>query len=92
MEKLKDLVLEILKDEQIKVFIFGSRARKDNSIFSDVDIGLMPYGKIDETKITILRDEIEKLNIPYKVEVVNFLETSEDFKKEALREVVIWKD
>jgi len=89
--KLKNLVLSVLKDEQVKVVVFGSRARGDNHYASDIDIGLIPYGKINGKKIAELREKIEDLNIPYKVEIVDFSQASESFKKEALKEVVVWK-
>lgn len=82
----------MLKGQKIKVVLFGSRARKDYVASSDVDIGLIPYGAVNEGKITLLRDRIEQLNIPYKVEIVNLQDVSEDFKKEALKEVIVWKD
>lgn len=92
LEELKNLVLEILKDEKVKIILFGSRARGDNNIASDVDIGLIPYGKIGKNKIVLLKEKIEDLNIPYKVELVNFLEISEDFKKEVMKGAIIWKE
>lgn len=90
--KLKDLVLRSLKDEKVKIILFGSRARADSRNTSDVDIGLIPYGKIDKKKLLILKEKIEDLNIPYKVEIVDFSQTSESFKKEAMKEVIVWKD
>lgn len=92
LEKLKNLSLNLLKDEEIKIVLFGSRARKDNNVGSDVDIGLLPYGKFDPKKVILLKEKIENLNIPYKVEIVNFAETSEDFKREAMKEAVVWRD
>lgn len=92
LAKLKNLVLSLLRDEKVKVVLFGSRARNDNNIGSDVDIGLLPYGEFDRRKIFLLKEKIEDLNIPYKVEIVNFRETSEEFKKEAVKEAVVWKD
>ena len=90
--ELKELVLKELENEKVKVFIFGSRARGDNYIASDVDIGLIPYGSLNTRKITILKEKIENSNIPYKVEIVNFNEVSEDFKNEALKDIERWKD
>lgn len=90
--KLKDMVLNILIDEKVKVFVFGSRARGDNQHTSDVDIGLIPYDKINRKKVVQLKEEIDDLNIPYKVEIVDFSQVSESFKKEAIKEVVVWKD
>jgi len=90
--KLKKLVLGLLRDEPLKVVVFGSRARQDNQPASDVDIGIIPRGKIDKGKIAELRYKIEGLNIPYKVELVDLSQTSDSFKKEAMKEVVVWKD
>ena len=90
--KLKKLVLDSLKGEKVKVIVFGSRAREDNHKCSDVDIGLIPYGNIDAGKIASLKERIEDLNIPYKVEIVDFRDVSESFKKEALKEIIVWKD
>ena len=92
LEELKNLVLEILKDEKVKIILFGSRARGDNNAVSDVDIGLMPYGKIDKKKVILLKEKIEDLNIPYKVELVNFSEVSQDFRKEAAKGAIVWKE
>jgi len=90
--KLKEMVMEFLKYDKVKVILFGSRARGDNYISSDIDIGIIPYGKFDDKKITLLKEKTENLNIPYKVEIVNFMEVSKEFKQEALKKVVIWKD
>ena len=90
--KLKELVLNSLKDEKVKIIVFGSRARGDSRKTSDVDIGLIPYGKIDKKNFVVLKEKIEDLNIPYKVEIVDFSQTSESFKKEAMKGVIVWKD
>ena len=86
------MVLEALRDENIKVFIFGSRARGDNFTVSDVDIGYIPKDNFDDRKISSLKEKIENSTIPYKVEVVNFNNVSEDFKNEAMKDIEIWKD
>ena len=90
--RLKNLVLSSLSGEKVKVILFGSRARGDSQKTSDVDIGVMPYGKFDEKRMVLLKEKIEDLNIPYKVEIVDFSHVSGNFKKEALKGAVIWKD
>lgn len=92
MIRLKQVVLDFFKADAVKVFLFGSRGRKDNHASSDVDIGILPLGDFAAEKLTLLREKIEALNIPYKVEIVNFLEVSEEFRREALKEAVVWKD
>ena len=92
IEELKEVVTKFLSDYDVKVILFGSRARKDYHTGSDVDIGLIPYSVLDQTILTLLREKVEQLNIPYKVEIIDFSKTSESFQKEALKEAVIWKD
>jgi len=92
IEKLKKLTLAMLKGERVKVILFGSRARRDHRRTSDVDIGLIPYGTLDKKKMVLLKDKVEELNIPYKVEIVDFSQVSVNFKKEAMKGAVIWKD
>lgn len=85
VEKLKKLTLATLKGEKVKVILFGSRGRQDNHLRSDVDIGLLPQGKLDRRKVNLLKEQIEELNIPYKVEIVDFSTASPDFKKQAMK-------
>ncbi len=92
IDELKEVVIGFLRDDNVKVILFGSRARNDYNTGSDIDIGLIPDSVLDRNKITLLREKIEKLNIPYKVEIIDFSKTSESFQKEALKEVVVWKD
>ncbi|MEW6095843.1 MAG: nucleotidyltransferase domain-containing protein [bacterium] len=90
IQKLKRCIFEGLKDEEVKIVLFGSRVR--GKVYSDIDIGLIPKKEMDRKKITLLRETIEELNIPYKVDIVEFSLASPEFKKEALKEVVVWKD
>ncbi len=38
LEELRSFLREYFKDRKVKVYLFGSRARKDNRVFSDVDL------------------------------------------------------
>ncbi len=78
--------------EKVRIFVFGSRARGNQHKTSDVDIGFIPNRNFDRKKMTLLKAEIENLNIPYKVELVDFSGVSEKFKKEAMKDVIVWKD
>ncbi|MBU0567329.1 nucleotidyltransferase domain-containing protein [bacterium] len=92
IQRLEKCVLDGLKDEDMRIVLFGSRARGDSATSSDMDVGLIPKGKVDRKKITLLRESVEDLNIPYKVDIVDFSCVGEEFKKEALKEVEVWKD
>ena len=89
---LKEAVVDFLKDENITVFLFGSRARGDGAVASDVDIGVVPGEGFRRERLTLLREFIENTNVPYKVEIVDFSEVSEQFRREALKDAVTWKE
>lgn len=89
---LKEHILDFLGNENIKIVVFGSRARGDSVTSSDIDIGIIPKGEFDRNSLALLREFIENSNIPYKVDIVDFSSTSEQFKNEALRDAEIWKD
>ncbi|MBI2470577.1 MAG: nucleotidyltransferase domain-containing protein [Planctomycetes bacterium] len=92
LSAVKEVVITFLKDEKVKIILFGSRARGDNNKCSDVDIGIIPIGKFNDERIILLKQKIENLNIPYKVELVNLSEVSIEFKREAMKDAVVWKD
>jgi len=89
---LKEHVLSFLRNENIEIVVFGSRARGDSVTSSDIDIGIIPKGEFNRNSLTLLREFIENSNIPYKVDIADFSFTSEQFKNEALRDAEIWKD
>jgi hypothetical protein len=92
LEKLKEVLLRFLKDEDVKVVLFGSRARGDFVSTSDVDVGIIIGEGVDRKKLILLREYLEEINIPYKVEIVDFAAVSDEFKQMALKEALVWKD
>lgn len=92
LEKVKRATLELFGAEKVKIVLFGSRARKNNHATSDIDIGLIPLDKLNKRKKVALEEKIEELNIPYKIEIVDFSETSDNFRQEAMKGAIVWKD
>jgi uncharacterized protein len=89
---LKSLVIELFKEENVIVILFGSRSRGDYSRVSDIDIGILPKKNLDKKKLVLLKEKIDDLNIPYTVDVVDLSKVSEAFREKALREGIIWKN
>lgn len=92
LAELKRTVLEIFGGQPVKVFLFGSRARGTHFPRSDIDIGILWDDRGAGRRITLLREQIESLNIPNKVEVVNFAEVSPAFRENAMRSAEIWQE
>ena len=79
--------------EDVKVVLFGSRARGDYFETSDMDIGILPKGEMNKNKVALFREKIENSNIPYKVDVVDLSQASREFTDKAIKEgLVIWKN
>jgi hypothetical protein len=92
LELLRNMVKDIFAGEEVVVVLFGSRAREDYLKTSDIDIGILPKGTMNKDRLTLLRERMENSNIPYKIDVVDLSETSEEFTQKALREgIIIWK-
>jgi len=91
LSELKDVLLKFLSNEDVKIVLFGSRARGDFVSTSDVDVGIIPGETFDRRKLTLLNEYIDNLNIPFKVEIVDLSAVSEDFKQATLKEAVVWK-
>lgn len=88
---VKSLILDIFKDEKVTIILFGSRAKGDSYDSSDIDIGILPENGYDRSKLTISREKLDELNIPYKVDLVDISEVSESFKKNVLKYGEVWK-
>lgn len=93
LELLKDIALRIFSDTECRIFLFGSRARNSYRRDSDYDIGIENISKKEFLmKKWDLESEVEESVIPHKADLINFDEADEDFKKIALKDVVIWKN
>lgn len=88
IEELREFLKDFFKGKNVQIFLFGSRARKDNSKFSDLDIGFISSDNISK-EIVILKEIIEESNIPYKVDIVN-LGNNKQLLDVALKEGEKW--
>ncbi len=91
LEQIKSMILETFRDDDIRIMLFGSRARGDFNRRSDIDIGILPRKRYDRSKLIFLKEKLENMNIPYKVDIVDISKVSEIFRKKAMKEGEIWK-
>ena len=59
-------ILKLLGDDVVKIILYGSVARGDNTWESDVDIAVLTRRKIDECEKNKLLDLIVQLNFKYE--------------------------
>ncbi len=92
LEQVKKAVLDTFEGEKIQIILFGSRARGDFNRHSDIDIGILPKNEYNKKKLIILKEKLENMNIPYKVEIVDISKVSRVFREKALKEGKVWKN
>ncbi|MBI2591228.1 MAG: nucleotidyltransferase domain-containing protein [Candidatus Brennerbacteria bacterium] len=89
VKKLKKEVLEIIKKrldiKRYKVFFFGSRISGKNNELSDIDIGIDGHNPISTRAWLDIQEDIENIPTLYKIDIVDFQQTAEKFRKVALK-------
>ncbi|GAB6065182.1 nucleotidyltransferase domain-containing protein [Aquifex pyrophilus] len=73
LEELKNFLREFFKDEEVEVYLFGSRAKGTHGKHSDVDIAIFSEKDLSD-RITVLREILEESNLPYEVDIVDLRE------------------
>ena len=88
-QKIIDVVKSYLPDA--KVFLFGSRARKDNTPESDIDVAVDNKERIDSFVMSQIKEEVEESTIPFTVDIVDLNNVSKDLKEQILKSRVLWE-
>lgn len=94
VEEYKIAILEIIEEllPGCKVQLFGSRARKDFSEGSDIDLAIDNGFPIDYKKIHALKEKFEESTIPLFIDIVDINSADEKIKNEIKRDGIVWKN
>ncbi|MBU2592816.1 MAG: nucleotidyltransferase domain-containing protein [Patescibacteria group bacterium] len=82
------IIKKRIDPSKYKIFIFGSRTRPHHRKFCDVDIGIMGSENLPLSTLLQIKEDLSSSDIPYLTDVVDFGTVSEDFKKEALTNII----
>ena len=88
----REIILKSVPKDKYAVFLFGSRANGKSKKTSDIDIGIYWETPFPRIKKIIMEEELEESNIPYYVDIIDFNDVSEEFKKVALQWIVVWSN
>lgn len=86
----KEIILKYVPKDKYAVFLFGSRANGKNNRVSDIDIGFLGEKELPVMIKSAIEDELEESIIPYTVDLIDFKKVASDFKKIALKHIIIW--
>lgn len=82
--KVLDIFSKYLPLTEYKIFVFGSRVKGDNFPRSDIDIGVTGPKKVESSVKLAIKEELENLPTLYKIDLVDFGDVSDGFRKKAL--------
>lgn len=85
--QIKQILGKYFDLSKIKVFYFGSRVTGSSNKRSDIDIGLQNPEKISSKIKFELLEDLDNLPVLYKIDLVDFSQTSSSFQKEALKKI-----
>ena len=77
------VVCEILKNyaSDYTVLAFGSRVKGNAKKYSDLDLAIMTQQPLSFSKMAIIKEAFDESDLPIRVDVVDWAETSETFRK-----------
>ncbi len=74
-----------------KIYLFGSYARGENKLGSDIDIAIDNDHKIDIVELQKIRNMIECLNLIQNTDVVDFHAIPSELQQNIVKDGIVWK-
>ncbi len=93
LDEARRLGTDAVRDTDIAVYLFGSRARGAARRFADIDIAIaLDAGDrpVPRDLLALLREQVEESHIPYRVDLVDLYHADPSLRDEVAREGVRW--
>ncbi len=87
---VRQVVLAHLAGLPLRVYLFGSWARGEETQASDIDLAVELLGPVPPGTLARLREALEEAPFPYRVEVVNLEEASDALTQKVRQEGLPW--
>ena len=79
LEKIQAILRRYVPDREVRAF--GSRVTGKVKPFSDLDLVVMGNEPLHATILANLKDDFTESDLPFKVDIVEWAETQENFRK-----------
>jgi len=77
---VKDSIKSIVKNDKLKIYVFGSRSKGTSKQYSDLDIALDLGSIIDPKIMSKIIGELDETTIPYKVDVIDLNNIQDSYR------------
>ena len=89
-QKIINLINALIPE--VKIYLFGSRAKGTYHERSDIDIALDAGKPLNVSQLGELKDVLNATNISYKIDVVDINSLPEDMYFNIKKELILWKE
>lgn len=86
LETIVKIIRQYIPDQ--RVCLFGSRTKEIAKPFSDIDLVIMSENKISLSKMSELRDAFSESDLPYRVDVLDWSTTNQEFKQAVQKDMI----
>jgi len=90
LEHVRRIAARNMKGLNVKMYLFGSWARGDNTNSSDIDIAVWSEEALPPGTLANLRLDLEEAPIPYRVDVVDLTQADPEFCDKVKKEGIEW--
>ena len=84
---IKNLILDQLDKYGCRAYVFGSRARNDHQMYSDLDI--LIEGPLPKTTLSKIQQDLEDSNLTIKVDLVMADDLAESYRENVYRDRIL---
>lgn len=86
INEITQIIRKYLAKDDYKIYLFGSWARGDAGLTSDIDIGILGKEKVYFDIMSRILREKEAISTLRSIDMVDLNTKSEDFRNKALKE------
>lgn len=90
IEQVRNIAIQVLRGTSAKVYLFGSWARGEQRMSSDIDIAVEHDGDVGRELMLQLKEALEESTIPYRVDVVDLTSADAWLAEAVRREGILW--
>ena len=88
--EVRQIAMEVLGNQQVDLYLFGSWAKGTPAVYSDIDIAVGSPVPLPPGIFARLRERFEESHIPYRVDVVDLNSVAPEFREKVKQQGVSW--
>jgi predicted nucleotidyltransferase len=90
LAQLRHALRPILSRHNVRIRLFGSRARGNARLASDIDLALIGETPLPLDELATARQSLEESNIPFRVDLLDYAAVSPALRRSIDREGIEW--